>query len=590
MSYIHRAYTRCDVFWLSRADDSDPSKIQAATQNLLDATITRKGSSVQTVGDEYGGWLETGGLNDVTSCSWNKDTSQPAGVFSLSLVPRKDYKRLILPGDVFLVFAGNEERAHTRAQNLLTVGIVDRVSESRAVNGDGSTGKRVSISGRDFGKVLLETQTAFDPAFAHIEQTLFTAAVNASLLDRQGVPLSPCEAVLSVLDLYFTETTEHDITHAQWRFPGAPDVSMLSLLDTKNFVQAPLFGYSFDLLSATIQGGNLWHLCDSFANRVVNEMFIDIRELSEEERSSREFMESVVAAFLPDDDVTRQRNTRDQTAIAQSLSLGAQEARELDRARSVIALVMRQLPYDVDAFYALPVHEVHESEVFETDFGKATHDVVNFIRLRVTQADPIFQETNYGIAVNPTSSAAFGLKRLEAETLYGYHSSRFAEEVLHGETEVGPGSWDPTYNYYVGLLATWHAFNDLLEAGSIALRYRPEIRVGRRLEYTFSDGKGNAERIDFYIQGVQHVFHEEAGASRTMLNVVRGRRVPLTGGAVDKVKKDTVPVHQQRWSKEKCGVSGAFNPWVTFASSGIFNELRVLPSVGGVVQSEGLEP
>ncbi len=565
---IHRNFSQCQIYWLSRADPStDAAEISRVASDVLriagDVVNTTKEGSVQQRGDEYGGWLETKGQNDVVHCSWNKDTNSPAGVVSFMVYPRRDYLELLKPGDVLLVFMSAQKAEKQKDFTLVTMAIIDRVAENRTVDGNGATLSTVQVSARDMGKILSETETCFDPSFAYHDQQFFTDEFFTKINDLPP-GFSPVEMVLYILDLYFNvKATKNKLVEIQWRFPGSDTVGLINFLDVKNFVQTPMFGFTDEVVLPVSQGGSVWSLMQSRANLAFNEMFIDVRDVTPEEIEFREHQETIASAFVVPTDTERQRALKEQVhgAFQPSPIVEADDSRGT---RSVVALVMRQQPYDTNAFYKLPVYHVNETEVFETSFGKASHEVYNYIRVRLNTLKAEDQEFSYGIKVNPGSVKAFGLKRLEAETLYAFPSAQMGADYHRGHTLIDGDFFIDMYDYYVGLLSVWHAWNDLLLAGSISMIFRPQIRVGCRLEYTYTDHHGHPDRIDFYIQAVNHNFAYDAGASRTNLTLVRGVRAPYGERRVK------IPTSHLRWTEEGCALPKQFNPWARFSATGAF--------------------
>jgi hypothetical protein len=575
MSYTtSHGYSTCEVYWISRLDDStSAAEVAGSAGDILSLAgdpLTRRDSTVQASGDAHGGWLATNGYSDVVTCSWNKDTSNPAGVFMLNLRADRDYLELIQPGDVMLVFMSSQKPRKMRDLTLVTIGTVDRVTESTTATGEGATVASVSVSGRDFGKILQETQTAFDPAFSYYEQLHFNEAFYARINDKEP-GFSPAETVLHLLDLYYNEkATGNKITASQWRFPGSVGTSLMSLLNVKDFVQAPLFGYTIDKISPLQQGGNMWAVLESHANRVVNEFFIDVRDLTPEAEASRLHQESVTASFLTSSDVARQQALRD-AVHANFQGAAAAAVPDADRgAKNVVGLVLRQLPYDTEAFYKLPHYSVDETEMKDFNPGRASHEVYNFLRMRFNNIPPDYQEFGYGIKLNEASVRAFGIKRFEAESMYPFIDSQLATAYAKGQSGVDPTSFTGTFDYYIGLLSTWYAYNELLLSGSMSMVFRPDIRVGCRLEFSRHNPRTRKpERIDFYIQAVQHSFMFDPGASRTTLTLVRGIKMPMKGAKVDAEARKRERLQNLIWNAGGPQM-GSFNPWQRFTPANGF--------------------
>lgn len=478
-----------------------------------------------------------GGENDVIACNWSKDILQPCGVFSFQLKGLKGragartWFNIIRPGDVVVIFMDDAKDYSVNqlfTGKMITVGVVDRCTKIEATTGEGADTTVVSVMGRDLGTIFLETSTVFDPSFAQIEQALFTEAYQARLYRKQSAAQSPVENLLTIIDLFYNERASgSQLVAAQWQFQHklTRTVSLASLIDVSTFVQQPMFGYALiDSLSPT-QAGNVWTLMETYANRVVNELFIDVRDYSVAERDFLAYQSDKTSAFVTAEDASTQRalvqQIRDAGVFRSAASETLSPARDASRAEQVVALVHRQMPYDTDAFMRLPQVDVYHSEVFETELSYASHDVVNYFRIRSPVLPPEFQEATYGIKVNVGSVYKFGIRRMEPETMYFFASSDASSSYDTGSSRQE--DFTAIFDYYIGLLSTWHAANDAMLAGAMTVRFRPDIRVGMRLRLHVKPSV-DTDVHDFYVQAVSHNFVVEPGASRTHVTLVRGIR------------------------------------------------------------------
>lgn len=552
MSIIYDVFSTCDVYWLSRFS-ADVSLVSEIASDVV------AGRSITSNKDQKGGWLASDGHSDVFACNFSKDTQSAVGVFSFSMRSERRYLDLIQPGDLFFIFMSNELQDKKKEPTLVTVGILDRISENKAVM-QGATTSVLSLVGKDFGKILLETETIFDPAFAQEEQQFFTEEFFNRIND-QAPGQSPLEMVYSIIDLYFSvKATKNKITEIQWRYPGIPDKSLVSLINFKDFVQAPLYGYTDQIDLQITQASSVWDLCESFCNRSLNEFFIDVRDYIPQEKTFLEHQEEIVGSFLTAEDIQKQQTKRD---FLHGSLFGP--FRPDTESKSTVALVFRQTPYDVGAFYKLPVFYVDETEVEgSTNFGKSSQNIFNFIRLKIPSLPVEAQEFTYGIRVNPSSVTSFGLKRLEAETIYGFSDSQMGEGVVAGSTIQD--QFIGVYDYYTGILSVWNAFNEYLINGSMTVRFRPEIRVGCRLCFTYTKGE-TLEQIDFYIQAINHSFVYQQGESKTNITLVRGIKKTDEAEFTD---RSIEMVQNMRWGKSGVEIPKEFNPWVRLTTAGSF--------------------
>jgi len=514
-------FSTCEVFWISHGDQYTADAVEAAQGDLrrLLKLIQKAQAAPDDETVKGGRLLRSRGRSDVASCTFSKDIDSPAGVFQMALYPNQDYLDIIKADDLMVIVAGTKRGAEL----VVSVCLVDTVSESAPVD-SGTETVTVHVNGRDLGKVLVETSTIFDPAFGEVQNGLF----NEKYLNQfsQSFSGTPVEIVSLVWNLFYGGATGNQIVDSQWRFPGAPKVPLVALLDLKTFVQAPMFGCYMPSPIMLAEHGNVWNLMRSLANEVVNEMFIDVRDLTEGHDAAERHLEEVAAAFVPSGEVADQQDLRD--LIADTFTAGNSPQQELEdltsvsRTPSVLALTFRQMPYDTDTFDLLPTRVVYETECDDTSFSKSSHEVKNFFRIRSPVLPPVAQEILYGVLINKASIMAHGIKRLEGETAYPFAGKDLSLNYAAGrapKADLTPA----VYDYYVGLLALWNAYNERLYSGSIPMRYRPDIRVGQKLRY-IRTRRGKAQVFDFYVQGVRHSFSDQPGASRSVIQVVRGIR------------------------------------------------------------------
>lgn len=476
-----------------------------------------------TLRAESGGYLRTRGVNDVLSWSWHKRVST-TGVLRVTLRPSRNYSEILSSGDLLYVLTSNVYGADGRMSLCLC--LIDSVHENVVGESNGSTLINYEVNARDFTKILLNTKTVINPAFLQVNavsQVMFNSALYETLTKtRSG---SPCEMVLSVLDVFYNgEGVSADLVRKQWQTTDG--VSLWSLVDLKNFVQAPMFGYNVPNPLDPGAFGCVWDMVRSLANSVVNEFFIDTRELDSDQTLAIRHAEDVVSSFLLADDVASQRATRqrkgsvfgDNTNISDNLSNVAIK-------RSVVALVHRQYPYDRDAFDALPECTVTAEETYTLNFTKSDDDVRNQFKIRTPSLPQLEQEYLYGLVINQKSQQLYGICEYDGETLYPFTSSSMSLNYVTNNKDMSiPVA---AYDYYVNLLSVWHAYNERMLSGTWSGVYKPNIRVGMRLRVVTETDQhlraGVKQRVfQAYVEGVSHSGTEQQGSATSTVNFVRG--------------------------------------------------------------------
>lgn len=525
---ITRSRETCYVYWISRSDSRLSSDALLTAIGDLRYLVTRTGGSAS------GFLTNEAGVSDVVSASWTKDTRTPAGVWSMSLVPNKDYANLIRAGDLLIPICGYRY-ADDAKRTLITVLVVDSVHEDSALTGTGAIEPIVQVTARDLGKVPQETSLVLDPAFAASAVTA-DSFFNAQLFGRlKGIyGGSPVQVVMTIFDiLYNSAATGSGLVQDQWRLSSSAKagVSLMNLLDLKSHVQAPMFGYWVPNTLGLAEAGNAWQLMKSMSNPIVNEFFIDVRDLVRGYDNHLRHVEDVASAYLPANDVRAQRVQRDAVANnfnpPRSSSKELAELARLSQHRVSLSLVFRQMPYDTATFEALPEHVVTEAEVLSiASMSRSDSEVYNLFRIRTPSLPQIEQELIFGLKVNEESIRRFGIRRYEGETLYPLADEGLSNAYKDGKLSTPPGISQVAFDYYVGLVSTWFAYNQELYAMPLHVRYRPDIRVGNALRFVrtirIKDKPAVTQTLKFYVEGVKHNFQAQPGSSSTTLTLVRG--------------------------------------------------------------------
>jgi len=502
-----------------------------------------------------GSEFSTNGESDIASLSTSKDTESPAGVCSVQLFPRRDYLNMVQPEDVLLVYGRADK---VSSETLIMLVSVDTVRETRSVSGTGATITRVSINGRDLGKILMETPTIYDAAFGGLVMRDFYAQFVQAFTNSaaRGGPSVVVQTMLAVYyslkqnfvtlaigqkfdptDLFTSKPTNPTTTPlTPFRFPGNKAVSLFSFLDTKSFVQTPMVGAMQQRDEPTIlqNASNLWSLCDMYANRLVNEFFIDTRDFVPGFDDAHKRAAYYAQKFLSKFGNASAEQSGLIDALSDSTQLASQTSQELLQTQeagplqSTVAIVHRQLPYDTLSFYSLPTSIVYETEVFSNDVGTGSAEIKNVFRLRLPglvggSSPDVFTDLQFGVTLNRDSITKHGLRRFEGESIYFWTNENTSPADV-------TSSFQPTYEFYLSLITTWYAYNERLLSGSMTLRFRPDIRIGTRLTFvqsrityqTYAPSGNTTHVIDFYVQNVQHSFSPNPNASRTTLHLVRG--------------------------------------------------------------------
>jgi hypothetical protein len=409
--------------------------------------------------------------NDIIAGTVQKHIGNPIGVWSLQLVPRQEYFSLVPVLDTNFSSSTSQsilpgdwceiesDNGDGRGWRKLMYGPITDIRRKRNTDARGAVTTTILVSGTDFGKALARISAVQDLTLAQ-ETVLAQASIAAVASGLQAVTGSPAELLQVILSRYLFDLPGQMIDPKTGRTFGAADLELGYL------VSANVLGKT--LLQPINLGAMLWQLMEQWSNPVINELFCDLRP--------------------------RYGNQQDLVNL-------------------VPAVVLRQYPFFGTDWNNLTAVSVDRTEVINEDIGFSDSDVKNWIR---PLDEPQQGQNSKGViaiydrvgAFVPDSVKRFGFARNENPTPY----------IFDPDAEDHPPIRD-LIQKICGLMTVWHHSNERLANGTIELYHRPDIRIGYRLDYEDSE---NEEKVQYYIEGVQHSFNYP-GRSSTSLTLTRGR-------------------------------------------------------------------
>lgn len=402
-----------------------------------------------------------------------RTTRSPAesgsNAFTLTLVPRRNYLQLIQPGDWVKLYLGNGS-----VSVKYMIGVVDFVSQSSRAGGNGQEETTVTVAGRDWSKVIANTETVFDAQIGGKLEGIYLMGEAAKWMNQANkVPLSPTEFISNLLPLYLGGSGPAGANLVRQFLPPVS-------LDGKNPVVGTFLDFSgvkategVAVITPGNQGGSLLRLLTSLSNQLMNEFWFDTNPGSD---------------FIV--------STKD--AAGKSKMVFGHPFR----------VVLRPYPFSREDFLKLPAHVVESTECMNFSVGTSTSDVRNWYRIHTNLGNgggaDLATVARLGL-IMPRSIERFGLRRFEEYSQFIFHDGQPAVDLIR--------KWNQKQ-------VEWNWMNDQLLSGTIAMRLRPDIRVGNRLVYS---DKYHGGGYSFYVDGVDH-FYNYPGASVTVVKVSRGVR------------------------------------------------------------------
>lgn len=229
---------------------------------------------------------------EIESISTQKSMREPSGTFDITLLPSRNWRQVLAPGDWLVIYLFNsvEEKFQFHNKNVVMFGNVDRVARVRQK--DQQTDKttvRYHISGRDFGKVFEDTDVFFNP-YAGVFKN--PALIN-TYLQQRGLPLAgtPAEFVSDLIDVFLSadgaQLHNPDLGPAateplnQWKIPT--EVSQFFQGGGTSFhdvlakaIDEDLPGYKSRSVLTPNSNGGLWGQLKKNANELVNHLYCDL--------------------------------------------------------------------------------------------------------------------------------------------------------------------------------------------------------------------------------------------------------------------------------------------------------------------------
>lgn len=425
---------------------------------------------------------------------------ESSGSFEARLVPSRNWKSLISPGDWVMIYMYDRntigELKETYTQNMLMLGNVDRVARSLSKEEESDkVDLRYVLSGRGIGKVFENTDVWFNPYLQ--TPKLVDAFLRTAGLELVGRPNSIVENLLKIF-LGPGGSTASGITSDinNWFIPpglgrtfGASDnlgkfYSILAQEITPN-----LPGYAARQMLSTESNGSLMELLRRGSNELVNQLYFeDVRN------SDGDVKPTIVLKPRP----------------VNSIFFNAKAPAALNGKYSTLQKLAKE------SFV-----EISQAEIKYEDLGKDDHSKFNMFWLTTPNhvegiMSQLANRDDNGPS-NPTvqtaSIARNGLRRFD-------HSSEFcyiAEGGNSAESDVQlfQAFMEQTYDF--------HAFNHLYDAGTITCLGVLEAELGKALVILADKGTPGAKDKVYYIEGYEHEWSHPTNSWTTTFTLSHGQ-------------------------------------------------------------------
>jgi hypothetical protein len=431
--------------------------------------------------------------DDIQKLQISKSIESSSGTFNVTLLPSKNWKQFISPGDWVMIFLDDVQKDASKyykenvdTKNLVLVGSIDRVSRSVSKNEDTDRVElRYNISGRNFGKVFEETDIWFDP-YQLQNETLNRVILPNAGLELVGNPSKMCKQLINVFlgkgEQFSTGRTK-DL--GNWVIPK----SLALMLGSKNTDKAKFF----DVLNVKIEdnlpgfkqrqmitlnsNGGLHSMLKRCSNDLVNEIYY-------EEHRTKDGVKPTV--FLK----PRPINT---PFFESHCGSDASAKAALKKLNGKVKTLQKLAD---ESFI-----EISPSEIIYENIGKDDHSRFNMFWLR-----PVNNlEHHFAYAADVNSQKSINNPTINIPSIERYGLKRFDQVLEFCHTTDKGGTASPEIELWKAFMVQvydMHYANHLYEAGTIECTGVLEAELGKAL--IVKSQQAEVPDKVYFIEGYEH--------------------------------------------------------------------------------------
>lgn len=464
---------------------------------------------------DIGGELDP--TNQVLSVTTQKTLDNPAGAFTLELAGVSWLDKIKAQDIVVISMGYKDTKDKVEVQKLSTVmvGLVDRVRSFRSVSG-GTPQVNTTITGRDFGKVLIKSQLKFYREIGANNAAEKKNAEKFFLTDEGWITLMSffqAESIVKgtpakVLDNIMREILQklNDVSWTVWdesaAKPTAKKVKIGNVL-RYNFAKVDLMLPM--VLTADQFEGALWNLMERCNIKPFTELFVDVREDSEAWNAA--------GVFRVVNETIEESSSEDKASIGGGdTQKGAYPSPRFSFGddKSAVMVVYRNTPFDKVLWNQLVAHGIEAVDVISEDLSTSDDEHYNLFWAGTT-INPFGLQNLKDLSpplMNVEDVKRYGLCPLEVNV----------EGLSIDETADGDRTLLETLSkVYTAKLKAWFENNHKYQNGTIVVRGKGVYKIGQRAV------RKGIER-EFYIEGVTQSFSVYSEWT-TSLAVTRGMAI-----------------------------------------------------------------
>lgn len=476
----------------------------------------------QAKGEAVGVDAEMDPTNQVLSVTTQKSLGSPAGAFTLQLAGL-DWLEKVKAQDIVVISMGYKSESDKNGLpklDTVMVGLVDRVARYRTM-GEGSPQVSTTITGRDFGKVLIKSQLKFYPELGQADKSKeekffltedgWIALMN--FFTNENITKGTPAVVLDNIMRHILQKL-NDVSWTVWDESGkAPKQKKVKIGNVLRYDFGKVDMFLPMILTADQFEGSLWNLMERTSIKPFTELFVDVREDSESWNNKG--LPRVVPETIEESSAPHKA-----TIAGGDIMKGAYPSPRFSFGddKSAVMVVYRNTPFDKPTWESLYTHTVKAVDVLDENLSQSDDEHYNLFWA--------------GTTINP-----FGLQNLKAISppLFNENQAkRYGLCPLEVNVEgLAIDESDPTHRTLLETLSksfsaklkAWFEFNHTYWNGPMTVRGKGSYKIGQRL---IAPG---IEK-EFYIEGVTQTFNVFDNWTTT-LDLTRGMWI---GDAPDHTK------------------------------------------------------
>lgn len=435
--------------------------------------------------------------DEICDINVNKSIDTPSGSFRITILPSKNWKTEISPGDWLAIYLSSEgedfNSSSPGTKNMVMFGSVDRISRTKQREEDSDrVVVRYVISGRDFGKVLEDTDIWFNPFTRPQDQR--DLVLTMAGLQFTGSPNDFFEQVINI----FLKEESADIFGSLPTGAGLTDVAL-----KQNFVPTQIADI-FSTLSDT--------RIPSYVPRKLYRPFGDIiktRTTTLPGHKPRTMLSPAASAGSLWGYLKRESN-----ALVNDLYCELAIDGDGNKIPTLTLLphpnspFFKDIPGQLDGGYLilqdLPTIEIDESMIKYEDTGRDSNSRINMVYLSTRESKT---SAVHNLAYIGVMKDGIGLPMYQSESI-NRHGLKIMEQSLdycysQKESSASVNTNIELFRSFINQIFDLNAYNHLYETGTIVSAGTSYAQVGACLQV--SGGSEKKDKI-YYIEGYSHTF------------------------------------------------------------------------------------